>query len=191
MPNHPIEEISGYRGKFGIVGHTGNQTAKVSSCGCLVYLQYETDLLNEGNYYSASSVVALNGQISWLTINSGTTIQYHRSFEIMSDVGGQIDIFNNVNIGTFNKGTRFYAISDNRILAGTSSMEFYEMPTGLVGTGNIVFKSRVGAGGLQKTGGAFDRGELIHEYNGTYFYRFTPDATAKVSCHFNIYQIPV
>jgi hypothetical protein len=189
MPYHPIEEISGYRGKFGIVGPTGNQVAEVDPLGYLVTIDIVHHKIHEGEYYKACSVDENLSTATkwWLLINSvGSPI--HGLFDFNCTVAGRVVLYEDCTTGTFNKGTLTPCFNYNRVVGGTANMLFYSSPVSLTGTGLQLYNARFGAG--QRNGGELaSREEIIFKTGGTYALALIPDATSgKVALGFGFYN---
>ncbi len=179
MAQHPIENIPGYAGKVGLVGNSGHQVAEIDALGYLVNIDIMHHKTHEGELFYATDYQEKSAPTYWLIINN-TAKEQHSGFFITSDVAGLLDVYENTDVGTFAKGTQFYGYNTNRTVGGTSNLLKYAVPLGLSGTGDKLFTQRIGAGGNQKVGGQ-TRGdsEIILKTNGTYVWRFTPDASAK------------
>jgi hypothetical protein len=187
----PFDLTRYYQGAVNLVGRSGTNVADLDEkTGYLVGIDILHHKTHEGELFISCDYQTSANPTYWLVINPGTTEEYHSDFTLASDVAGLLEIFKSPNVGTFNKGTQYYGYNTNDKVGGTSTLLKYAVPAGLTGTGTKIFQRRIGAGGPQKVGGV-DRGytEFILANNGTYLWRFTPDASAKFTLQNVLYSI--
>ena len=189
MPYHPIEQQSGYVGKFGLISDRGGQIAEVDPLGYLVVIDVIHHKIHEGEYFVMCDVdVTLSASPKyWIMINN-TPNAIHGVAEIVSSVAGLFSININPLVGTFGRGSLGTFNNHNRTSTGTTALQFYATPQGLNGTGSSLLSQRLGQDG--KAGGNTTfRDEILYKPFGTYLFKFEPDAVGgKISLCFGMYE---
>lgn len=191
MSEHPIEEIPGYSGKTGIVGHTGNQTAEVDRYGHLVSIDTLHNAIHNGLVFTEClRDESLTTATKWWLLMPNEEGSIHTTIDIGCTVSGFINLYEGVNVGTFSKGTLGTFINHNRNAHGTLNCFVYDNPRGFTGTGIELFTQRIGAGGSQRLGGDINlRDEWMLKPKGTYAVSFVPDANSgKISVVVKMYE---
>lgn len=136
--------------------------------------------IHEGNHFFVHKIslgINIASPKYYLIIpppSAGTdTIEIHVIFEVVSDVGGTLILFENATIAA--NGTALTIINNNRRSTSTSQANVYEDPT-VTTEGIEIFSERKGTTSTEVELGEFirDDEEIIFHPNKKYLLKFTP-----------------
>jgi hypothetical protein len=154
--------------------------------------------IHEGNHFIVHRVVtslpALNPKY-FLIIPppvqpDGTIIEMHLIFEVDSDVGGTLELFESPTIA--GNGTPLNVINNNRRSSTISLCQVFEDPI-ITSDGTQLFSERGGTGGPTPIGadlGEFERNdeEFVLHQEDSYILKYVPLAIANITMELNWYD---
>lgn len=118
----------------------------------------------------------------------GSVIEMHIIFEVMTDIGGTLEFFENPIVT--NNGTELTIINSNRRSSTTSLCQIFENPI-VANDGTRLFEERAGTTTTGAELGEFERNdeEIILHQADTYIMKFTPLAdNANITMEINWYD---
>ena len=117
----------------------------------------------------------------------GSIIEMHIIFEIASDVGGTLEVFENSTVTA--NGTPLDIINNNRRSSTTSLCQVFEDPT-VTADGTLLFQERKGTATSEAELGEFERNdeEFILHQDDMYTLKFVPLAVANITMELNWYD---